>query len=70
MGLKNSVLDPFIRIEVDVAEIQDMIRFIRSLGKFKKVSESLMKDYSILSKTFSRFILIIIFPFSPLVLLK
>lgn len=70
MGLKNSVLDPFIGREVDVVDIQDVVMFIMSLEKFKEVSERLTKDHSIFSKAFSRSILITIFLFFPLVLLK
>lgn len=69
-GLKNSVGFPLAMIEVDVVDMQFIIRVISSFGIFSACSEFLTKDHSSMSNAFSRSILSIIFLVRPEVFLN
>lgn len=61
-GEKNRGLAPLIITKIDEVEIQDIMSLEKRRENLKKIRAFLMKDYSILSKAFSRSILRIIWP--------
>lgn len=54
VGWKKGEGCPFIRIEMEVVVMQDIMSVMILVGKLKKCKVSLMNPHSILSKAFSR----------------